>query len=131
MHPIIQAIIIKLLIVQSHTIIRSSLQKTKHNWNVIYEIFNSYILFNSFTEKLVFLREMREVSEDREQAYLNPWIYGSFCRSPWLLKFVTCTRFSYLLQSIVVISVFLLDYDPTAEIVSTRGTYNKWNYPKL
>lgn len=50
-------IIFKLLIVQSHTIILSSLQKTRHNWNLIYEIFNSYILFKCFTEKLVFLRK--------------------------------------------------------------------------
>lgn len=105
-------IISKLLFAQSHTITLSSLQNTKHSWNLIYEIFNSYILFNCFTEQLVFLRKGREVSEDIKEAYLNPRVYGLFYVSPWLLKFAT--RFSYLLQSIVMISVFLLDYVPTA-----------------
>lgn len=105
-------IISKLLIVQSHTIILFSLQKTTHNWNLIYEIFNSCILFNCFTEQLVFLRKGREVSEDIEEAYLNPRVYGLFYMSHWLLKFAT--RFLYLLQNIVMISVFLLDYVPTA-----------------
>lgn len=54
MHPITQLIIFKLLIVPHRIIILSSFQKNKHKQNLIYEIFNSYILLNSFTEKLAF-----------------------------------------------------------------------------
>lgn len=75
MHPITQLTIFKLLIVQHCIITVCSFHRSKLNKSMIYEIFNSHIVLNSFTEKLA-LSQNGDSSEDRKQAYVNAELFA-------------------------------------------------------